>query len=82
MWKLLTLILVVYLIIKFSRYVLKAFYYTLTGDQVNNQNPKRRKRPSDGNVDIDYIPDDYNKSRSDHHKGAAGEYVEYEEVKK
>ncbi len=44
-----------------------------------NQN---RKRPTDGNVDIDFIPNDYNKSKTSHHTShKSGDYVEYEEIK-
>lgn len=80
--RLLLVFLIVYLIIKFSKYVLKAFYYTLTGDQPGERTAgKGRKKPVGGNVDIDYMPDDYNKSRVDRKNGSKGEYVDYEEIK-
>lgn len=37
------------------------------------------KRPADGNVNIDSMPEEKHRTRQSHPKG--GEYVDYEEVK-
>jgi len=80
--RLLLIIFIVYLIVKFSAYVLRAFYYNLTGEQPHKRTAGRtRRRPVDGNVDIDYVPEDYNKSKADQQHGSKGEYVDYEEIK-
>lgn len=45
--------------------------------------PKSRKykQPEDGNVNIDYIPDEDKKKRKNTGNFKGGEYVDYEEVK-
>jgi hypothetical protein len=73
--KLLTLILVIYLVVKFSRHVMKTLFYMVFNEPQKVQR-ERKKRPADGNVDIDYVPNDYNSS-----KAGSGDYVDYEEVK-
>lgn len=37
------------------------------------------RRPADGNVNIDSVPEDKQRTRHSGHKG--GEYVDYEEIK-
>ncbi len=39
----------------------------------------QRKRARGGNVNIDYVPDDKKKTKSDSNKG--GDYIDYEDVK-
>ncbi len=42
---------------------------------------KQYKKPSDGNVNIDYIPSDQRKSKSSGSDYKGGDFVDYEEVK-
>lgn len=73
---LLILGIVFYLIYKVSGFLTKGLF--ATGQRRAAQNQARNKskvHPSDGNVDVDYIPKDRKK---DSFKG--GDYVDYEEV--
>jgi len=48
--------------------------------QQSNRQYQQQKRPSDGNVHVDYAPkQNSNKKSSENFKG--GDYVDYEEVK-
>jgi hypothetical protein len=76
--KFLTFLLVIYLIIKFSRFILRSIYYMVVDEPKQKVNHKERRRPADGNVDIDYVPNGKN-SRTANQKD--DDYVEYEEVK-
>ncbi len=62
--------------------VLGLFFRLLTGSPANpktQEDPYRdRRRPKDGNVNVDYVPGKQQKSAKDF-KG--GEYVDYEEIK-
>lgn len=40
---------------------------------------QRRKRPADGNVNVDFVPSDFKERKSKEIRG--GDYVDYEEVK-
>jgi len=74
-------ILFIYLVVKVSGFIMKTIY-RLMGGQVHQQtrasSRSQQKKPSDGNVNVDYMPK--NGKHSKHYDG--GEYVEYEEVKK
>lgn len=82
-------ILFIYVAYKVSGFVLKIFDTLLgrTGDvdsRRRNSGPEYRRQkyrqPTNGNVNIDYIPEDDKKAReSKNFKG--GEYVDYEEIK-
>lgn len=74
---LILLFVVCYVTYKLGGYVLRALHGTL-GNDPNQRNFKNRpKRKTDGNVDIDYVPQDKKENKG--FKG--GEYVDYEEVK-
>ncbi len=73
---LLILGIIFYLIYKVSGFITRGLF--TTGSSRRAQTGRRNKskmHPSDGNVDVDYIPKD---RKSDSFKG--GEYVDYEEV--
>lgn len=74
--KFIAFILVIYFLIKFGKFILKSIFY-LVMDKPQDRVNHRKARPKDGNVDIDFIPDDYNKSNGAH----KGDYVDYEEIK-
>ncbi len=81
MIKFLTFLLIVYLLIKFSRFLIR-FVINMVVTPSNERVNHNRKRPTDGNVDIDFIPNDYNKSKTSYHSNhKSGDYVEYEEIK-
>lgn len=52
-------------------------YIKKKATQYNQPQQPKQKRPADGNVNIDYVPSEATKSKTD--KG--GDFVDYEEVK-
>lgn len=58
--------------------VLGVFFKVLTGSTANQrpQNYRHSRKPKDGNVNVDYIPEKGKKGKG--YKG--GEYVDYEEL--
>ena len=67
---------VFYLVYKVSSFLTKGLF--ASGSNRRTQSARRDKgkvHPSDGNVDVDYVPKD---KKGDKFKG--GEYVDYEEV--
>lgn len=80
MWKIIIITaLVIYLIIKFSNFIFKIMLGILGGGKAQNQG-RRRTKPKDGNVEVEYGPEfrKKNNGKSGYDKG---EYVEFEEVK-
>ena len=79
MLKFLTILFIVsYVTYKFGGYLMKALY-TVLGQDPNRRNFRDdNSRRSDGNVNIDYVPQDRKKDNRGY-KG--GDYVDYEEVK-
>ncbi len=78
---LIILFLGLYIFYKFSGYLLKLFLWSnknRTTKNFSNPQNKPNKKPKDGNVDIDYIPPDQTKGKSDK---SGGDYVDYEELK-
>ncbi|MDN5201629.1 DUF4834 domain-containing protein [Fulvivirgaceae bacterium BMA10] len=70
------IVLSVFLIFRFLGRMLKAF--SPQDPRMNrNAHSKDRRRPSDGNVDVDYVPPQ--KKESEDFKG--GDYIDYEEIK-
>jgi hypothetical protein len=70
------LFIVSYVTFKLGGFLMKALNVAAGRDP--NQNSKKQSRKSaDGNVNIDYVPND--KKDGDGYKG--GEYVDYEDVK-
>jgi hypothetical protein len=74
--KLIAFILIIYFLMKFAKYILKSLFYMVV-DKPQEKVHQERKRPKDGNVDIDYVPNNHNKSKTSH----SGDYVDYEEIK-
>ena len=72
--------LVFYLVYKFSGFLIKGLF---SANKAANKDKEFRSsskfKPSDGNVNVDYVPKEDGKKPGDF-KG--GEYVDYEEVKK
>ncbi|MDP4680542.1 MAG: DUF4834 family protein [Cyclobacteriaceae bacterium] len=52
-------------------------YIKKKANQYSQGQPRQEKRPSDGNVNIDYMPGESQKTKTN--KG--GDFVDYEEVK-
>lgn len=82
---LLFLVLFVYVMYKLSGF-LNRFFGMIGGNRYNHQSFERnrqyggqRRRQSDGNVTVDYVPNGKQHRRKN--KGQGGEYVDYEEVK-
>lgn len=82
-------ILFIYIAYKVSGFILKIYDTLLGRRDINNRSrnfgPESRRQkhrqPANGNVNIDYIPEEDKKERASRDfKG--GEYVDYEEVKK
>ena len=67
-----------YVIIKGIGFFFRAILGGSTMNQYSNQQQQRQQRPSNGNVNVDYVPKDDKKSK-ENFKG--GEYVDFEEVK-
>jgi hypothetical protein len=82
MWKVIIITaLVIYLLIKFSNFIFKIMLSILGGGKAHQQGKKRTK-PKDGNVEVEFGPDDNNNGRKKgKRKYDDGEYIEYEEVK-
>ncbi len=53
------------------------------GQRSSNYGPQSRKyqQPADGNVNIDYIPEEEKKKGKGPHTFKGGEYVDYEDIK-
>lgn len=78
---LLILFLVFYLFIKVGGFIMKTLFSGFSNQQQGtgrNQNTQT-KRPADGNVNIEYIPNS-NKSNPTKKDFKGGDYVDYEEV--
>jgi hypothetical protein len=73
--KIFAIFLIIYFLLKFSKFILKSLFYMVVDKPQEKVNQK--KRPKDGNVDVDYVPNDYNKSKT----SRSGDYVDYEEIK-
>tara|TARA_R110000868_G_scaffold201175_1_gene448759 strand:+ start:806 stop:1063 length:258 start_codon:yes stop_codon:yes gene_type:complete len=54
-------------------------YIKKKASQYNQPEQRQQKRPSNGNVNIDYVPDTADRRRPKTDKG--GDFVDYEEVK-
>lgn len=63
---------------KVFKVMVRGHSYT-NGSQNSSQNNYNRKKPTDGNVNIDYVPNGKKKKDKDEFKG--GEYVDFEEIK-
>lgn len=75
-------ILLFFVIFKLINFTFRLLFGSkMTNQQQRYQGFSRRKsqRPSDGNVNVDYIPKDKKAHRSSNFNG--GDYVDYEEVK-
>lgn len=85
-------VLFIYVVYKASDFIIRMIDSVTGGRRVNpsqrerNFGPEHRRqqqrRPQNGNVNIDYIPDDQKKKQSpssEDFKG--GEYVDYEDIK-
>ncbi len=76
---LLIIFLVSYLVYKVGGFFFKMLVMKTVQNQQKQYNPPpKSKRPSGGNVNIDYMPDSKNDKRS---SSNSGEYVDFEEVK-
>ena len=75
---LLLTIIIGYIIIKAINFFFRIVLGGSTVNQYGNQQQHRQQRPSNGNVNVDYVPKDDKKSK-ENFKG--GEYVDFEEVK-
>ncbi|MFY0627680.1 MAG: DUF4834 family protein [Reichenbachiella sp.] len=72
-----------YLLSKIGGFLVRLFFGNLAKHQRQQQNhhgSKSYRKPSDGNVNIEYAPED-RKSVSTEKDFKGGDYVEYEEVK-
>lgn len=81
---LLIIFLVGYVIYKISNFFFKVMYFSAAKQQAaqqeqNQSNNTYARRPADGNVNIDYIPNEPKPRNST--KNSEGDYVDYEEVK-
>ncbi len=72
------LFIVSYLTYKVGGYLIRALYITLGHDPSQRNFHRKSKASADGNINIDYVPQDKKRSKKDF-KG--GEYVDYEDVK-
>lgn len=63
---------------KVFKVMVRGHSYT-NGNQNSSNNHQNRRKPNDGNVNIDYVPNGKKKKGKDEFKG--GEYVDYEEIK-
>jgi hypothetical protein len=77
--------LVIYLIYKVMQFFFKIFILGATGQeaykkQYQRQQSNHQHKPKDGNVSIDYVPQDQRKKGNPSDFGG-GDYVDYEEVK-
>ena len=82
MFKFLILIfLFFFVIVRIGGFVIKLLFSGFGGQQRNTfergQRPQQKK-PADGNVNIDYVPDAKRDKKSQKFKG--GDYVDYEEM--
>ena len=67
-----------YLVYRFGKFLFK-FFYLISGEQGNQSGRAAfdgKRRPVDGNVNIDKAPD----KRNTRKKYKGGEYVDYEEL--
>lgn len=71
------LFIVSYVTFKLGGFLMKALNVAAGRDPNQQNNHKRSRKSTDGNVNIDYVPKD--KKDADGYKG--GEYVDYEDVK-
>ncbi|MEP2773346.1 MAG: DUF4834 family protein [Fulvivirga sp.] len=53
--------------------------HSYTGGQNSSYDQHNKKKPTDGNVNIDYVPN--GKSKKDKKGFKGGEYVDFEEIK-
>lgn len=83
------IILFIYVAYKVSGFILKIYDTLLGRRDIHNRGKnfgsgyrrQKHRQPTNGNVNIDYIPEEDQKERAS--KGfKGGEYVDYEEVKK
>lgn len=86
MFKLLLIIfLVIFIFVKVGGFIMKMLFsgFVKKHQQQSQQNYQRQqyKKPSDGNVNIDYIPSDSQKDKSSKSDFKGGDFVDYEEVK-
>ncbi len=88
MYTLFKFFVVIYIIYRVSRYLARTYFMSYMGkvnQQMNDQAQKqyqqqqRQQRRSDGNVIIDYIPNQKNDSKKQ--KSTDGDYVDYIEIK-
>lgn len=74
--------LILFVLFKLFGFLFRALFFTLSSRQQQQKrtgNPFFRKRPPEGNVDIEYNPTENGRKGVKTFKG--GEYVDYEEVK-
>jgi len=77
---LIILFLVFYLVYKFGGFLLKGLFSTNEAGKKDKEFKRERSskfKPSDGNVNVDYVPREGSK-KPGNYKG--GEYVDYEDV--
>lgn len=76
---LLIIFLISYVLYKVGGFFFRMLFMNLTQQQSQRGNARQQqKRPADGNVSIDYVPEEKSKKRAGM-KG--GEYVDFEDVK-
>lgn len=86
MFKLLLIIfLIIFIFVKVGGFIMRMLFsgFVKKYQDTSNQNYRQsqRKKPADGNVNIDYIPSEGNKGKSSNSDYKGGDFVDYEEVK-
>lgn len=72
-------VLLIYIFIRFSNFIFKIMLSVLGGGSMQSQS-KKRARPKDGNVEVEFGPEK-NNNRSRKKTADDGDYIEFEEVK-
>jgi len=79
---LLIIFFVIYLFVKIGGFIMRTLFSGFVKNQQNaqhNQNTQYKK-PTDGNVNIEYIPDSKKTKPTNKEGFKGGDYVDYEEV--
>jgi len=75
--------LVIYVVFRLGGFIIRMLFSGFSNQQrqtsQSGQRPQQYRKPSDGNVNIDYMPKDKKQRPQGDIKG--GDYVDYEEVK-
>jgi hypothetical protein len=75
------LVFITYLFFKLGGFILKTVYMILGGGSAAPRQEKSYyRRPADGNVNVDYVPNSQQKGSNP--SPGKGEYVDYEEINK